>query len=124
MPPNQLVDMASKKLFAAFATGDLLRFRTVEDTVFKDVVVKFEAVNMLGPLIALSRPRPRPDKLLMGKSANLAQLDDSIMTLCSFCSNPFCDDVGSLVGIVAGMEDFMEARRAKRSDGMITENID
>ena len=53
--PNQEFDMASKKLFAALATGDLLLFLVAVDDVIEVFEFKFEAVNVLAEF--LSRPR-------------------------------------------------------------------
>ena len=52
--PNQEFDIASKKLLAALATGDLLLFLSFID-VTEVFEFKFEAVNVLAEL--LSRPR-------------------------------------------------------------------
>ena len=47
--------MASKKLLAALATGDLLLFLTVGDEVTADLLFKFDAVKVFS-FLAISLP--------------------------------------------------------------------
>ena len=78
--PNQEFDIASKKLLAALATGDLLLFLSFIDVteVFEFI---FEAVRVLTELLS----RPRWEWLLVtGNKENLEQLGAKIITLCSF----------------------------------------
>ena len=78
--PNQEFDIASKKLLAALATGDLLLFLSFIDVteVFEFI---FDAVRVLAELLS----RPRWEWLLVtGNKENLEQLGAKIITLCSF----------------------------------------
>ena len=78
--PNQEFDIASKKLLAALATGDLLLFLSFID-VTEVFEFKFEAVRVLAELLS----RPRWEWLLVtGNKENLEQLGAKIITLCSF----------------------------------------
>ena len=107
MPPNQLEDIASKKLLVVLATGDLLRL-LVELLVADEVIdeAKFEAlllkviedvalvvVATIPALIILESPRPRFVVVVIGNNANLLQVADNCITLCSCCCScppPFC----------------------------------
>ena len=79
--PNQEFDIASKKLFAALATGDLLLFLVAVDEVIEVFdECKFEAVKVLAEFLS----RPRWEWLLVtGNRENLVQFGAKIITLCS-----------------------------------------
>ena len=93
-PPNQLVDIASKKLLAAVVTGDRLRFFVevlVVDVLAEVDVGKLEAVKVLlfTDLLPPIRVPSRPLLLVMGSSENRVQVADKGITLCSCWSCPF-----------------------------------
>ena len=110
MVPNQEFDIASKKLFAALATGDLLLFLVAVDEVIEVFdECKFEAVKVLAEVLS----RPRWEWLLVtGNRENLEQFGAKIITLCSdwwskwpFSPELFCFDTD-------GIEAFIEDNRA------------
>ena len=142
LPPNQLEDIASKKLLAVLATGDLLRLLVeLFDAVADEVMDEFEALKVIEdevllpvpvdvvaiPLILESRPRFVAE-FVIGNNANLLQVADNCITLCSCCcSCPLlllCIEMSFVVElfVITGIDDFIEAISEYRSCGIITDN--
>ena len=139
LPPNQLEDIASKKLLAVLATGDLLRLLVeLFDAVADEVMDEFEALKVIEdevllpvpvdvvaiPLILESRPRFVAE-FVIGNNANLLQVADNCITLCSCCCScpPFCIEIFvELEEVTIGIDDFIEAINEYLSCGIITDN--